>query len=287
MDTSSPPVYSDLDNLNDDDTDTDEDEWANKLLEENPSTTENNTPEPEHLDIFDPLEDPVDSQLDPELLNIISDQEQTATLATADDDVFTLGADPMIAGDRIGEDKLALLANIEPEPVRISSTNTRSKWIQRAWRSSIAAAILLLAAQYVTFNFDRLARDESYRPLLAASCKILDCQLPTLGDVDLIRSSNLMIRSHPTAQRALVVDTIITNRANFQQHFPTLELQFTDLSGKAIAGRRFSPDEYLSGELLGSKMMPSKQPIHISLEIVDPGEQAINYQLNFYSQEEG
>jgi hypothetical protein len=35
----------------------------------------------------------------------------------------------------------------------------------------------------------------------------------------------------------------------------------------------------LSGELAGSKLMPMHQPVHIGLEIADPGTRAVNYQL--------
>jgi hypothetical protein len=46
-----------------------------------------------------------------------------------------------------------------------------------------------------------------------------------------------------------------------------------------VAGRQFLPEQYLAGEMTGTTQMPSMQPVHISLEIVDPGEQAVNYQL--------
>lgn len=93
-----------------------------------------------------------------------------------------------------------------------------------------------------------------------------------------------MVRSHPKAQNALVVDAMMTNLASFQQPFPLLELQFTDIDGQIIAGRRFSPSDYLAGELTGRSMMPAKQPIHISLDIIDPGSAAVNYQLRFLPQ---
>ena len=137
------------------------------------------------------------------------------------------------------------------------------------------------------FNFDRLARDPNYRPGLTTTCNLLGCQIPSLDDISKVISSNLMVRSHPSAPQALVVDAIIINRADFKQHFPMLELQFTDLSGKVVAGRSFTPAEYLAGELSGSRMMPIKQPVHISLEIVDPGEQAVNYQLQFHPHQGG
>ena len=61
-----------------------------------------------------------------------------------------------------------------------------------------------------------------------------------------------------------------------------MELEFTDLNGTPIASRHFQPSEYLAGELQGSNMMPRKQPIHVSIEITDPGNKAVNYQMHFH-----
>ena len=91
------------------------------------------------------------------------------------------------------------------------------------------------------------------------------------------------MRSHPKIQQALVVAAVLVNRADFKQPFPVIELRFTDLGGNIVAGRHFYPEEYLAGELSGRKIMPVRQPVHISLEIVDPGTQAINYELYFHS----
>ena len=88
------------------------------------------------------------------------------------------------------------------------------------------------------------------------------------------------MRSHPTQRGALAVDAIITNQADFPQPYPQLQLQFTDLNGAPVAGRQFRPDEYLSGELRGSRLMPVQQPVHIALELLDPGPRAVNYLLS-------
>ena len=288
-------IYKELDDLGEDDEPT-EDSWANKLLEEDEEDqvaapqqaleAEQHNPqqEDEFSDIFDSLDadQPAELDLAPDMLDTLNRHEQFTDQAEIEEEEFILSNGPLIADERIGDHKKNLLANIEPEPVEMTAVAGRNRWIRRGWISSIVATLLLLVVQYVVFNFDRLSRDESYRPLLISSCSLLGCKVPSLDDITLIRSSNLMVRSHPTAQNALVVDAIIINRADFKQPFPVMQLQFTDLAGKIVAGRNFNPNEYLAGELIGSKNMPIKQPVHISLEIADPGEHAINYQLHFY-----
>jgi hypothetical protein len=71
------------------------------------------------------------------------------------------------------------------------------------------------------------------------------------------------------------------NHASYEQAFPKLELTFTDKNENVIAHRLFLPREYLAGEASGLSMMPPDPPIHIALEIKDPGPKAHNYQVRF------
>ena len=75
------------------------------------------------------------------------------------------------------------------------------------------------------------------------------------------------------------MDVMIMNNAPFDQPYPALVLVFTDLDENEVASRRFSPAEYLGGEAAGSSHMPQKQPVHLTLDLVDPGEKAVNYHI--------
>lgn len=142
-----------------------------------------------------------------------------------------------------------------------------------------------LLAQYAAYNFDELARQDRYRPWFEQLCPSIGCALPSKVDIGQIRSSNLVVRSHPEFSGALIVDAILYNRAPFAQPFPLLEMRFADLGGQLVASRRFKPSEYLAGELAGQSEMPPQTPIHISLDILDPGPRAVNYSLSFHSPE--
>src|SRR5690606_12548286 len=131
-----------------------------------------------------------------------------------------------------------------------------------------------LIGQIAWFQFDTLSRHQPYRSLYTSICPLLNCQVPALAAPELIRTSNLVVRTHPQAEGALVVDTILLNTASFRQPFPDLTLTFSDRHGQTVASRRFRPQEYLAGELAGHKLMPSNQPIHLTLEIEDPGPEA-------------
>ncbi|MFP5382456.1 MAG: zinc-ribbon and DUF3426 domain-containing protein [Gammaproteobacteria bacterium] len=153
-------------------------------------------------------------------------------------------------------------------------------WARDAvWTMLTGVFLLLLGGQYLVYNFDTLAREDSWRGVYAAACDALGCTLPESSDITRIQGANLVVRSHPTIAQALIVDAIVYNRAPFAQPFPRLELSFNDVRGNTIAGRVFEPAEYLGGELAGADSMPPDTPVHLTLELVDPGPEAAGYAM--------
>ena len=165
---------------------------------------------------------------------------------------------------------------LEESPAR----RAQRPWL---WGSLCLLALLALPAQFLYYNFDALARDQRSRALLENLCFIAQCELPARVDISRIRSANLLVRQHPEFPNALAIDVILYNRADFEQPFPVLQMQFTDAGGRDIASRRFRPEEYLAGELAGVRLMPPQTPIHVGLSMLDPGPQANGYSLEFIS----
>lgn len=291
-------VFKELDDFEDEDDDSEA--WATKLLEDDeneplpdseavkPSPSFDLSPELLESSVKS-IDDDDETTLDPELLELLNEAPEkpyspyeTADLDSDETDADNFSAGSFSAGERIGSEAKShnqLLNSIEPEPVEITAKKTKKQGLTFLWQMLTAMALMTLPLQYIYHNFDVLARDQGYRPWFQKACEQFGCRLPALHDIQAIQSSNLIVRSHPNTKNALVVDAIITNRAQFTQAFPKLELSFSDIHGQIVAGRAFQPEEYLAGELLGSKLMPNNQPIHISLAIIDPGSAAVNYQI--------
>ncbi|UZE18627.1 DUF3426 domain-containing protein [Pseudomonas sp. B21-054] len=178
------------------------------------------------------------------------------------------------------------LHDLDDDPLQLDWRKRRSPWGRRLlWSLLILLAAAALGGQYIAYHFEELARQDQYRPWFLQICPTIGCDVPSKVDIAKIKSSNLVVRSHPEFSGALVVDAIIYNRAPFSQPFPLLELRFADLNGHLIASRRFKPGEYLGGDLEGRGEMPPQTPIHIALDILDPGPKAVNYSLSFHSPE--
>ncbi|WP_020210213.1 DUF3426 domain-containing protein [Gilvimarinus chinensis] len=176
-------------------------------------------------------------------------------------------------------DRTALLMGIDQVPVEMTDISS-SRWRSRLlWGGLSFLALLALVAQVAWLQFDRLASTQTYRPYYQAACDALGCTLPAQADKSRIKAYNLVVRNHPEVNSALMVDAMILNNAPFAQRYPNLRLVFTSTNNKPVASREFTPAEYLRGELAGSTIMPSKQPIHLSLELADPGPEAVNYRM--------
>lgn len=173
-----------------------------------------------------------------------------------------------------------LIHAIEPEPVEFSYARSfslrESNWL---WMPLTIAMALTLVGLVGWLQFDRYSRIEPYRGYYGQACALIGCELPSLISRKDIRAVNLVVRSHPRAKNALIVDAVLQNTAEFDQPFPSLDLIFTDAGDKPIAARRFSPNEYLAGEMAGKTQMPSRKPVHIALEIIDPGSEAVGYRI--------
>ncbi|ASP38940.1 hypothetical protein CHH28_09715 [Bacterioplanes sanyensis] len=167
---------------------------------------------------------------------------------------------------------------IAAEPLQFAQPRQR-RALPWGWALGALAMLALVLAQTAYFRFDDWSRQPQWRPWYAKACEVLQCSLPAIQNMNKIATQHLVVRAHPDLQGALVVDTLINNLADYPQPFPDLALIFRDLNENLVASRSFSPQEYLSGELAGRNDMPVRTPIHISLEIVDPGPKAVSYAI--------
>lgn len=175
-------------------------------------------------------------------------------------------------------DRQEFLHALAREPVEMTVKPKKSNriWIKSALILGNVVLLLAVIIQIGYLKFDTWSRVEPYRQWYSMACPVFGCTLPTRYDYNKIRIT-LVVRTHPTLTNALIADAVLLNTAGFEQPYPSLALRFSDLNDNPLAERVFNPREYLRGELAGETIMPVKQPIHISLEIADPGEAAVNY----------
>lgn len=153
----------------------------------------------------------------------------------------------------------------------------------RTWLGLAAclALVLLLAGQYFWKARQELAARDAWRPWMERYCDLLGCDLPLRHDLARLEILEREVRNHPRVKDALLISATFVNEADFAQSWPVFEVTFSDVSGTAIAVRRFTPEEYLAEPVDPAQGMAPGARTRLVLEVVDPGKNAVSYQFNF------
>jgi hypothetical protein len=158
---------------------------------------------------------------------------------------------------------------------------------QGSWLATVGWLLLMtvlsagFVAQLVIFNKDMVLRDSRVRDLLANLCARVACELPVVRAPDQLRSTFIEVSPHPDYESMLLVRFGIFNAALFAQPHPSVDLSFSNTQQQAVAGRRFYPGHYLDASLLSRLTIPAGSEIQGTLEILDPGPEAVNYTIEF------
>ena len=243
----------------------DDESWANELLEpedkkaadkkiSKPKIKQNESPQFSYQISSDDLDD-------------LSDLDAILTLKPTDQ-------------LKTEEDKDDIRTRISSDPIEI--VYKRKPFFKISWLYNTLALVLLLTAicQVAYFQFDELSKDDTFRPYYKLACQKLDCHVPERIDLNKIYANHLTIKKHPYLKNIVIADVVLTNQAGFAQPFPVLQLIFTDAKQQVVAARNIKPSEYLKGDISQDQWLPQKQPIHIAIELLDPGPKALGYAMN-------
>jgi predicted Zn finger-like uncharacterized protein len=150
----------------------------------------------------------------------------------------------------------------------------------RFWLTGSIVLMMLFVTQAIYFSRHDLARNPTYRPYLTRACEMIGCTINVKYDIRLIEIIGRDVRSHPSADNALIAGTTLINNASYPQPYPLLTLTFSDITGTKLAERQFTPREYLkSGTDILAGMTPDL-PVQVELELVDPGKDAVNFEFH-------
>lgn len=149
-----------------------------------------------------------------------------------------------------------------------------------AWTLGALLLAVLLAIQIVHHFRQDLVRHPQVGPPLAALYDRLGVELSPNWDP---RAFELRQWGGPDAQASaglLSVHASITNRAQFAQPLPLLRVEIQDRFGGNIATRDFEPREYLKDPAMATRLLAPGAGAEASLELVDPGTDAVGYRLD-------
>jgi hypothetical protein len=133
------------------------------------------------------------------------------------------------------------------------------------WGVLCGVLLLLLAAQWLNFNFSDLASDPRHNSRLTALCEIVGCQVPSM-DLSQISTARVRLQRSPDDRDTTQVSLNLTNQANSSQLMPKLKfLQLND--GKVEAYRLVAPHEYLQGNDRQLKKLLPRQSLKAEFQL--------------------
>jgi predicted Zn finger-like uncharacterized protein len=211
----------------------------------------------------------------------------------ADADSFDLAGIPATEDstkddfDFFDESSNESLSYVVPEQFRDSHTARAHSVISTLlWSAGILLLTTTLLIEYVWFNREQFNHVPELQALIEKLCQHVECETITTRDPSKIELVSRNVYSHPNEKNALMVNVTMKNNADFAQPYPVMQIEFSDIRGGTVAARRFLPDEYLP---VAAQQANAEQPrmllpntsSSITLEIQDPGKQAMTYEFNF------
>lgn len=175
-------------------------------------------------------------------------------------------------------------AVLSGDPVEASRPASRSGrlLLRAAWLIGgvvVGAVIIIKAAEYS--GHPVLEKGELDETLVALGVK--DPQARTVfRDLELIHLVSRKLANLPDRPGMLRLDATIVNRAPQSQPYPDLEIILFDAAGTRLATLEFEPADYLSREAGSGSGMSPHAYLPFSLELEDPGEQAVGFELVFH-----
>ncbi len=171
----------------------------------------------------------------------------------------------------------------------LSGTTATSATAQRRWPWALAGvlALVVLAAQVLHHFRTELARHPGMGPMLIHAYATLGMKLTPHWLVNAYTIKQWGMVSDPQQPGVLRMRASVTNVAAFAQPYPLLRFTLEDRFGATVGAREFKPEEYLTSRNQANRLLPSNTAANVDLAIVDPGPDAVGFQLDSCLSEAG
>lgn len=202
--------------------------------------------------------------------SLVSMEKETQKASMADN---IEDATDKVMGDALSD--IAQVPELEVEAVSVEKKPFPTKIL--LW--SFLALFLLVCLFWIFYlwpNRMKLAQDDSWRPVLNASCSILGCQVPALQRVDLFKVSGVEVA--PKVQGQQEVSLLLKNTADFAQPFPKVRVVLSDIKGGQFTTPDFSPEQYLPSVNHNTMIQPN-QTVQIGFSFLSDDKIYSGYQV--------
>ena len=216
-----------------------------------------------------------------------TDQSTHRSMALAEDDLLSylsqVGATSEQTDHRATQRASgAAQPQILPPPashrIKVPVKQRRSAGYYTGWGLLCGVLLLLLATQWLYFNFASLASKPEYNDRLTTLCAMVGCQVPSM-DLGQISTGQIRLRRNPDDRNTTQVSLTLTNQANHSQLVPKLKfLQLSD--GKVTAYRIVESHEYLQDSDRALKQLLPRQSLKVQFVLAIPRSDVKDYAID-------
>jgi len=170
------------------------------------------------------------------------------------------------------------------EPLSRPATRPEVRLSPQVWYIGALVLVVLLVAQLINHQRDALATDPRFgRPLTALYASLGVTLMPNwdLHAYD-VRQLGATVAPAPAAGATgtITVRASIRNAGAKPQPLPLLRVTLQDRFGNRIASRDVQPGDYLPRSIPASALLSVDQRIDAELAFVDPGSNAVGFELD-------
>ena len=202
--------------------------------------------------ISESISDTHESQSEEDLMSYLNKNSVPASTLKAKTDRALPGMNDFHANQRSKKKSKSL-----PMPVSITKKNmtlgrlsAHKKWYKFdflhifGWGVILILMLGLLVVQYIFFNFDQLAANTRYQPIMHKACLMLGCDVPLI-DLSQIKMTNVVAGPfQPSPQDSTIFTATMTNKASESQPYPNLRILVLK-DRQVLSGRVIHPSQYL------------------------------------------
>lgn len=178
----------------------------------------------------------------------------------------------------VSPEEAALL--IEPAE-QSEASSSKGAWLRVGW-ITLGLMLILGSIYSVGVYFGKIDIDSDILDQTLVRMGVRDAppQKP-FSDTSSIELVSREMLSHPLRPRVLLLNATIVNRAQQAQAYPDIQVRLFDIDNAVISERRFRPTDYLTSTSTMRGGMTPGAFLRFSLEMLDPGNRAVGFELEF------
>lgn len=220
-----------------------------------------------------------DEPLEPAAEEVVLESAAEPDAATADSATSTYTAPRILIPEDMRK-RLAEEATARAALATDFGAETPSPSVPRwPWVAAAAVLLLVLVAQLIHSERESLVRSPGIGALVAQVYGFFGQPLTTPTDLSAYELRQWGAASDPGQQGRLLLRASIVNRASFAQPYPLLRLALQDRFGATLGMRDIGPADYLPGDSQ-SKLLGPGQRADAEIRIVDPGQEAVGFEMD-------